>query len=226
MPAMPFARPLEIAKSCFVPGFFLHAENDEIVPSEAAKQLRNVYGGEAQIQLMANCSHNSTRPNTPLARTALFLARAFDLENLAVSQLDAYLTRLAAPDPGNKIDRKAEDFLASKESEKRRWGLFMKAVNSCPSYHDVAFHRVLARGQKSPEYARYALLMKLPNSDSEVCIAWASEAPASTSGGSRRVGTVHFMVMSCTSLSLTRAVVRAEGNHHRVVLHDLAIKEL
>ena len=219
--AVAMARPLEIAKSCFVPGFFLHAQDDEIVPSEAAKQLRNNYGGEAQMQLMAKCTHNSDRPNASLARAALFLARGFDLENLAVSQLDAYLTKLAAPDPGNKIDLRAEQLLSSTESEKRRWGLFIKAVNACPSYHDVAFHRVLARGQQSADYARYCFLVKLPSLEGEVCVAWASDFPCG-----QRVGMIHFLIMSCTSLSLTRAVVRKDEKQHRVTLHDLAIKDL
>ena len=93
-----FLQPLEVAKSCFVPGFILHAAEDRMVPSASARELRSNYAGEAQVLLMPKCSHDSQRPSWALARATLFLARAFKLENLAVTKLDFYLAKRVSSD--------------------------------------------------------------------------------------------------------------------------------
>ena len=218
------SRPVDLGRSCFVPALFLHGSDDEIVPSDQAKQLRQAYAGEAQVLLMS-CGHDSARPSSAIARAALFLARAFNLESSEVSRLDAYLAKLAAPSAGYKIDKQAEVLLAAEELEKRRWGLLMKAVNACPSYHGATFHRVLAKGQQSPHSTRFVALVSLPSSDCEVCLAWAAETTIHASGQTRIAGTVHFLVVSCSCLSLTRAIVRSD-EHHRVAVQDLAVQDL
>ena len=50
---------------------------------------------------------------------------------------------------------------------------------------------------------------------------------ASESKTECKVGTVHFMTISCTSLSISRAVIflRDDVHHHRVAVQDLTVKE-
>ena len=232
-------RPVEVVKACFVPAFFLHGAEDDLVPCEAARELRNHYGGEAQVMIIPKSSHHSLRPSGALARAALFLARAFNLKNQAVLQLDEYLTRLAAPKENqilNQRQQKAEDWLRSDEVFKRHYGLFQMALNACPAYRDgPAFHRSRAYGQKSHgqgmvEGVHYAIRLKLPNRECEVCIAWASESGKKDSNDRKDavlgiLGMVHFMVVSCTSLSITRVVIRRDIHNHRVAVQDLIMKE-
>lgn len=227
-------RPVEVVKACFVPAFFLHGAEDDLVPCEAARELRNNYGGEAQVMIIPKSSHHSLRPSSALARAALFLARAFNLKNQAVLQLDEYLTRLAAPKENQISQRqqKAEDWLRSDEVFKRHCGLFQMALNGCPAYRDVAFRRSLACGQKSHgqevQGVHYAIRLKLPNREGEVCIAWASESGKKDSnddGVLGMLGMVHFMIVSCTSLSITRVVIRRDIHNHRVAVQDLIMKE-
>ena len=207
-----YGDPLKLVQTCFVPGMFLQP-GDDLIPADAAKQLRSSYGGEAQV-LKMDCAHHAARPNEAVAKAALFLARAFGLEGLPVSQLDADLTRLKAPDPGKKIEHRALELLRSSEASERRWGLFMKAVNACPSYHDVAFNQVLAKGRQRADGLNYAIVLKLPSTECEVCVAWASECASR--------GQVHFLVISSASISFTRAEIGAD---QRVILEDLAVQD-
>lgn len=223
-----FLQPLEVAKSCFVPGFILHAAEDRMNPSDCAN-LRSNYAGEAQVLLMP-CSHDSRRPGWALARASLFLARAFKLDNSAVAKLEMYLTKVVSSGEDvqhrDQLERQAENCLKSTETQLRLHGLLLKAANACG--HRVGFHRSLAKGQKSRGQngvmgVHYAILIQLPRFEHEVCIAWASESTESTDC---RVGMVHFMTISCTSLSISRAVIRRDENHHRVAVQDLLVKDL
>ena len=218
-----FVQPLEVAKSCFVPGFILHAAEDRMVPSDCARDLRSNYAGEAQVLLMPKCSHDSHRPGWALARASLFLARAFKLENSAVAKLDLYLTKVVSSEENldKQLERQAEDLLKSNETQLRLHGLLLKAANACG--HRVGFHRSLAKGQKSRGRngvlgVHYAILIQLPRFEHEVCIAWASESTECR-------GMVHFLTISCTSLSISRAVIRRDENLHRVAVQDLMVKE-
>lgn len=219
-----FVQPLEVAKSCFVPGFILHAAEDRMVPSDCARDLRSNYAGEAQVLLMPKCSHDSHRPGWALARASLFLARAFKLENSAVAKLDLYLTKVVSSEENldKQLERQAEDLLKSNEPQLRLHGLLLKAANACG--HRVGFHRSLAKGQKSRGRngvlgVHYAVLIQLPRFEHEVCIAWASESTECR-------GMVHFLTISCTSLSISRAVIRRDENLHRVAVQDLMVKDL
>jgi len=221
--------PIEYARSCFVPGLFLHAAEDELLSSNHAKNLRQAHGGEAQLLTMSRTRHDSSRPNEAISRAALFLSRAFGLENKAVSRLALYLSRLHPDDATDKIDQEAAKLLAAQEVQKRRWGLLMKAVNHCPAYHGTSFTRARARGVRpsSPagsDYVKYAILVTLPSASSEVCIAWAAEMTAENAEN-RRLGTVHFANISCSCLSLTRATVHEDETNQTVDLEDLAVQE-
>ena len=221
--------PIEYARSCFVPGLFLHAAEDELLSSNHAKNLRQAHGGEAQLLTMSRTRHDSSRPNEAISRAALFLSRAFGLENKAVSRLALYLSRLHPDDATDKIDQEAAKLLAAQEVQKRRWGLLMKAVNHCPAYHGTSFTRARARGVRpsSPagsDYVKYAILVTLPSASSEVCIAWAAEMTAENAEN-RRLGTVHFANISCSCLSLTRATVHEDETNQTVDLEDLAVQD-
>ncbi|CAE7938533.1 cbpA, partial [Symbiodinium necroappetens] len=220
--------PVEYARSCFVPGLFLHAAEDELLSSDHARNLRQAHGGEAQLLTMSRTCHDSARPNEAISRAALFLSRAFGLENEAVSRLALYLSRLHPDDATDKIDREAAKLLAAQEVQKRRWGLLMKAVNHCPAYHGASFTRATARGVRpspaGPNYVKYAILVTLPSASSEVCIAWAAEMTAENADN-RRLGTVHFANISCSCLSLTRATVHEDETNQTVHLEDLAVQE-
>ena len=219
--------PVDHAKACFVPGLFLHPAEDELLSTEHARNLRQAYGGEAQLLTMSGTSHDSARPNETISRAALFLSRAFGLENDSVSRLALYLSKLHPDAAKDQIDQEAAKLLVAQEVQKRRWGLLMKAVNHCPAYHGAAFKRVIARGlrpeTRGPEYVKFAILVTLPNPGSEVCIAWAAEM-SEESGEQRRLGTVHFANISCSCLSLTRAIVQEDDTGHTVQLEDLAVQ--
>ena len=203
---------LEVAQKCFVPAFFLAGPCSTSCTNFKLEDLRSHYGGEAQI------GHS-------VARAALFLARAFGLDNAAVTQLDAYLTKLAKQDRRKCSDEQAEEFLRSNEAEKCLLGLLQKAANACSC--QSSFGQSLARGQishwESRGVLRYAICLQLANFDAEVCIAWATK----TEHNSDMVGLVHFMNVSCTSLSISRAVIREghDGHGHRVAVQDLMVKE-
>eukprot|EP00438_Fugacium_kawagutii_P015986 Skav227123 [mRNA] locus=scaffold199:596185:597158:- [translate_table: standard] len=236
-------KPVEVAKSCFIPGFFLHGTEDQLVPKEAARDLRSSYAGEAQVLLMPNCSHDSLRPSASLARAALFLARAFNLDSVAVQQLDLYLTKLTErPQLDQQLDCKAEDLLRSPEAQRRHRGMLLKAVNACGyGQHVEAFRLSRAKGQQF-RYGEargeggwvgvhFAILLQFRSSESELCIAWvddeALESPAGHKGGHPSpVGTVHFVTLSCTCVRISRAMICQESRGHRVAVQDLLVKEL
>ena len=219
--------PSDHARSCFAPALFLHPAEDEILSAEHARALRQAYGGEAQLLTMSATSHDSARPSEAIARAALFLARAFGLEQDSVSRLALYLSRLHPDASTEKIDREAAELLAAQESRKRCWGLLMKAVNACPAYHGAAFSRVKARGlrpsSRGQEYVKFAVLVTLPSASSEVCIAWAAERPSGQECQKPCLGTVHFANISCSCLNLARASVIA--GMQKVEWEDLAVQD-
>lgn len=95
----------------------------------------------------------------------------------------------------------------------------------------MASHNVTTTGCAAGVH--FAILLQFRSSECELCIAWVEDEALDPSAGRQqspvvpcRVGTVHFVTLSCTCVRVSRAVIWQESRGHRVAVQDLMVKEL
>lgn len=201
--------PLELARRCYVPAFFVHGAADEIVPPSHAEALRKNYGGEAQLLLVPDGAHDTPRPAAILARVTLFLFRAFRREGEAevaaeVQRLErmAISARSLPPlPPPTTSDVEVRDLLAAHSAPQRRCGLLMAAVAACPAHLHARFEpvHVPSRGEAAGTLLKLTGSVAFLSAESEATIAWAVDS-GHTGGG----GVVIFAVLSPSLQTITR----------------------
>jgi len=83
--------PLEHAKQSFVPGLFMHGQEDTFISPGHSRQLYDAYMGDKEFVLLEGEDHNSERSPQAIGRAVDFFCRAFRLGDvdLSVTQRDS-----------------------------------------------------------------------------------------------------------------------------------------